>query len=495
MAENPAPETLVILGVPFHNVTFEEAVSWAMQRIRERRPAYIATANVDFLMQAWRDPEMQRILLETDLVIADGQPIVALSPLFGPRLKQRVTGSDLTPLLAAAARDSGFSVFGLGGAPGIAQRAMQVLGERYPGLRVAGTLSPPQADILDLDHLRILETIEAAAPDIVLVAFGAPKQEKWSHLHIRHWKVPLAMGVGGTLDFLAGVQTRAPRWVQRLGAEWIWRMGTNPRRLLKRYAANLGFLFTTLVRVTAIRLWPFSRKRSAARVVEPAQAAAHGAEWIPFAALIGDSKIVSDAQRASEPGPACLVVDMQETGWLNSRDLGRLSEAVRQCRRANRAMVLVNLAPRNERLLRLYRFDRHIGLAGDAETLSRMCRGIGRTRDATGDVWREQGDTLVYRLPIELTAANADSEKQHFLLAAREAFAGPRPVGHVRFDAGAMVFLDSSGLGFLVSQCRSLHGQGITAVCTGLQGAALRTVEIARVRSVLMGEERKRWTY
>ena len=250
------PPTVVILGIPFHNVTFQEAVEWTRARILSRRPGYIATVNIDFVMKAWRDPELQRILLEADLVVADGIPIVWLSGFLGPRLKMRVTGSDLVPMFAEMARASGFSIFNLGGAPGVAEKAAGVLTERYPGLRIAGCYSPPMADVLNMNHADILARIEAANPDLLLVAFGAPKQEKWVNLHVHRWNVPLAIGVGGSLDFLAGTQQRAPRMVQRLALEWLWRMCSDPPRLVNRYLRNITFFLHALVDLTHIRLGP-----------------------------------------------------------------------------------------------------------------------------------------------------------------------------------------------------------------------------------------------
>ncbi len=229
-----SPRTLVLFGVPFHDVTFAEAIAWCVARMKSGPPACLATANVDFLMQATRDPELQRILLEADLVVADGMPIVWASGRFGPPLRERVTGSDLAPMLAAACAREGLRIFLLGGSPGVAEKAAAVLVERNPGLVVAGTYSPPVAGILDMDHASILKRLREARPHLLLVAFGAPKQEKFINLHLRSWAIPLAVGVGGTLDFLAGAQTRAPRWVQRIGFEWLWRMCTDPRRLVNR---------------------------------------------------------------------------------------------------------------------------------------------------------------------------------------------------------------------------------------------------------------------
>ena len=132
---DPAPVPLTIFGVPFHNVTFEEAVDWMVTRVRAGRPVSVATANLDFITQAWRDPEVQRLLIDADLVLADGFPIVKLAPFFGPPLKQRVTGSDLTPMLAERSAREGIRIYGLGSADGVAKKAMEILKARHPDLK------------------------------------------------------------------------------------------------------------------------------------------------------------------------------------------------------------------------------------------------------------------------------------------------------------------------------------------------------------------------
>jgi len=234
---------LVLFGVPFHNVTFEEAIQWTVERVRSGKPGVIATANLDFLVLAQTDPELREVLYAADLVIADGFPPVKLAPFFGPPLKGRVTGSDITPMLAARAEKEGISVYGLGAAEGVAARAMEVLKGRHPNLKVVGAWSPPYAPLNKMNHAEILRRLAEAKPDILFTAFGAPKQDKFNHMHVKTWKVPVAIGIGGTLDFIAGVQTRAPVWVQKLQCEWLWRWGSDPKRLTKRYVTNIGFLF------------------------------------------------------------------------------------------------------------------------------------------------------------------------------------------------------------------------------------------------------------
>lgn len=243
MSNSFSPVPLVIFGVPFHNVTFEEAIQWTVGRVRSGKPGYIATANLDFIVQAQHDVGLRNVLREADLVIADGFPPVKFAPFFGPPLKGRVTGSDITPMLAARAEKEGISIYGLGAADGVAAKAMEVLKKRHPELKIAGAWSPPYAPLDKMNHAEILRRLDEAKPDILFTAFGAPKQDKFNRMHVKTWNVPVAIGIGGTLDFIAGVQRRAPAWTQKIHCEWLWRWGTDPKRLTKRYISNIAFLF------------------------------------------------------------------------------------------------------------------------------------------------------------------------------------------------------------------------------------------------------------
>src|SRR5262249_31220421 len=152
-------------------------------RARSGPPAQIVTSNLDFILQAWLDPEMHRIHFEADLVIADGWPPVGFSRFYGPPLKARVAGSDLVSRLGAIADADGLSLYALGGLPGVAETAMGILREKYPGLRVAGCASPPVARLLEMDHDGTRRALREARPDVLLVAFGAPKQDKWIRMN------------------------------------------------------------------------------------------------------------------------------------------------------------------------------------------------------------------------------------------------------------------------------------------------------------------------
>lgn len=232
-----------ILGVPFDHVTIAQTLARIDAMIASRRTHYVVTANVDFLVQAHRDVELRRILLEADLVLCDGTPLVWASRWLGNALPERVAGSDLAPALMLQAAKKGHRVFFLGAAPGVAEAATAKLRQQFPTLNVVGHYAPPYAALLEMDHAEISRRIREAKPDILLVSFGCPKQEKWIAMHYRALGVPVSIGVGATIDFLAGRVRRAPTWMRRSGTEWIYRLLQEPRRLYRRYANDLTIFF------------------------------------------------------------------------------------------------------------------------------------------------------------------------------------------------------------------------------------------------------------
>ncbi|HEV2274219.1 MAG TPA: WecB/TagA/CpsF family glycosyltransferase [Acidobacteriaceae bacterium] len=249
-------KSVAVLGVPFDNVTMDEAVEFVADKITERRFHQIATANVDFLIHALKDRKLQSILCACDLVVPDGMPIVWAARMMGTRLKERVSGVDLVPRLAALAAARGYGIYLLGATEQSSRRAAQALEQRYPGLRIVGRFSPPFEPLEEMDHEAILARIERADPDILLVAMGNPKQEKWLAMHRDRLRVPICMGVGGTLDFIGGTVSRAPAWMQNCGLEWLHRACQDPGRLAMRYvndAAGLALHLPPQVALTAVQ--------------------------------------------------------------------------------------------------------------------------------------------------------------------------------------------------------------------------------------------------
>jgi N-acetylglucosaminyldiphosphoundecaprenol N-acetyl-beta-D-mannosaminyltransferase len=224
----PVRNSVRVLGVRVDCVDMAETLARIATLIEARGSCrQIATVNPEFVMHARRDPEFARILDACDLCLADGIGVVWAVRRAGCDLRERVAGSDLVPRLAEESAARGWRPFFLGAMPGVAERAARVLTERHPGFEVAGTYpgSPALAD--DAESLR---RIEAARPDLVLVAYGHPNQEKWIARNLERLPVPVAIGVGGSFDFIAGRVPRAPRWMRRVHLEWFYRLLRQPWR-------------------------------------------------------------------------------------------------------------------------------------------------------------------------------------------------------------------------------------------------------------------------
>lgn len=236
----PNRDRVRMLDIPFDRVSLEGTLARISEMVESRQPSQIATANVDFLVQSRRDPELREILENAPLVLCDGTPLVWLSRLLGKALPERVAGSDMTPHLLALAERKGWRVFFLGGKEQVLEQAVENVGNHYPRLEIAGSYSPAFAPLEDMDQDEILRRIEFASPDILLTFFGCPKQEKWLSRHLATSGVPVGIGLGATVDFLAGNRKRAPRWMRRSGLEWVFRLLQEPRRLFQRYATDLS---------------------------------------------------------------------------------------------------------------------------------------------------------------------------------------------------------------------------------------------------------------
>lgn len=202
-------------------------------------PLTIFSCNVDMLAKSSRDPDFARTLAGADLLTADGMPIVWLGRALGGTFPERVTGADLLPAISEACAREGHSIYLLGAAEGVAAEAANRLRLAHPSLRVAGTLSPPPDFERSAETLGpVLEAVRAARPDVLFLAMGAPRQERFLEAHGAALGVKVALAIGAAIDMAAGRVRRAPVLVQRAGAEWLWRMAREPRRLARRYLAE-----------------------------------------------------------------------------------------------------------------------------------------------------------------------------------------------------------------------------------------------------------------
>jgi len=222
-----------ILGTPVHGVTMTETVTAVQQFMAEPRLHQICTTNPEFVMAAQRDPLFRQILHEADLCIPDGVGLIVASRWLArrtgqPALPERVPGSELIYHLAELCAREGWRPFLLGAAEGVAAETGRILQARYPALQLAGMFSGSPAPE---ENEAIVQMINESGADMLLVAYGAPKQDKWIYRNRdRLPAVRVAIGVGGSFDFVTGKSVRAPRWVQNLGLEWLHRLIMEPWR-------------------------------------------------------------------------------------------------------------------------------------------------------------------------------------------------------------------------------------------------------------------------
>jgi N-acetylglucosaminyldiphosphoundecaprenol N-acetyl-beta-D-mannosaminyltransferase len=229
-----AVRSIEVLGCRVDDVTMDQAVAICERLIEQRTPRMIVTPNAEIVMAARGLPELRDLINGSALSIPDGAGLLLAGRILGTPLREQVTGTDLSYRLIARAADRGYRVFLLGAAPGVAEAAARAIEARYPGLTVAGTfagLAGPEGDA---------ETRAAVAAagsvDILLVAYGAPRQERWIARNQAALGVPLALGIGGVFDFMSGRVPRAPAWIRRAGFDWLYRLVRQPWRWRRQLA-------------------------------------------------------------------------------------------------------------------------------------------------------------------------------------------------------------------------------------------------------------------
>jgi len=221
------PTARWFFGVRADDVTWDETLAWVESFIADGRPHQIVTVNPEFVMAARRDPEFRTIINNAALAIPDGVGLLWAGRLLGQPLRERVTGSDGVPRIAERAAVKGWRIFLLGAAPGVAEETARRLVARYPGLKIVGTYAGSPAVE---EKSAIVDLVRRARPDVLFVAYGHPRQDKWIARNLARLGVPVCMGVGGAFDFIVGVQSRAPAWMRRIGLEHFYRLLRQPWR-------------------------------------------------------------------------------------------------------------------------------------------------------------------------------------------------------------------------------------------------------------------------
>lgn len=378
--KNCAQQTTIVLGIPVERLDMDTAIERIFGFIeayrQDRRPRLVATVNVDFTVktQGWlgdvRQPELLRVLREADMVTADGMPIVWYARLLGCQLPDRVTGADLVPTLSSAAARNGYSIYLLGGAPEVNKKARDLLEKRNPKLKIAGFDSPfvhvtgPPDEETEAEDIMICDRINAAQPDILFIAFGNPKQELWFDRNRHRLNVAVTLGIGGSFNFLTGTVPRAPKWMQRLGLEWIHRLVSEPRRLFVRYLQGLTqfswMSFLPLASGLFDRLrHKVSRAKSTDTVVERSGSGSHRISTVRHGNYLDETALqladeeITYLERVAEEGG--LVLDFSNVRGVDGPGLGCLVRILQRARKNKCPVSFIGVSPALARRLRWHR--------------------------------------------------------------------------------------------------------------------------------------------
>jgi N-acetylglucosaminyldiphosphoundecaprenol N-acetyl-beta-D-mannosaminyltransferase len=246
--EEAVSDPIWVWGVPITPLTLGETVAAVSKLIAAREPAYFITANTHYAMLTAENPDLSSINQQAAFIVADGAPLVWASRWRGQPLPERIAGSDLIFELCAKSAQEGYRVFFFGGAAGVAEEAAERLQMRYPKLQVAGTASPPFGDLTSEEQASLIDRIRAAHPDLLIAAYTMPRGERWLAANLSAVGVPVGVNLGAAIDFAAGRFCRAPRWMQKTGLEWAFRLALEPKRLYARYARNAWFILRMIIR-------------------------------------------------------------------------------------------------------------------------------------------------------------------------------------------------------------------------------------------------------
>lgn len=218
------------------NLTMAETLNEIDKLIQKKNCSYVVTPNVDHIVRLEKDEELQKVYKNASLILTDGKPLIWISKWYKTPIKEKISGSDLFPRVCQLAANKNYTMYLLGAAEGVADTAARNLMEKYPGLNIVGTYSPPFGFEKNEQEMNKIKTqIQDVHPDILIVGLGCPKQEKFMYYHCKELGVPISFGLGASIDFEADNIKRAPKWMSNHGLEWLYRFSKEPKRLFKRY--------------------------------------------------------------------------------------------------------------------------------------------------------------------------------------------------------------------------------------------------------------------
>jgi N-acetylglucosaminyldiphosphoundecaprenol N-acetyl-beta-D-mannosaminyltransferase len=236
-----------ILGVDISAINMNDAINQLEYLIAEKRQSYICVCPNHTIMESQKDQKLRDVINSADIATPDGMSVVWASKLLGHHGVEQVAGTELMSV------KKGYTHFYYGGTDGVPEKLAENMQQRFPNLKIAGTYSPPFRNLADDEDNAIVDMINNAKPDIVWVGLGMPKQELWIGEHLGRIKAPVMIGVGAAFDFLSGEKKRAPKWMQKAGLEWLFRLTQEPKRLWRRNLYHPVFFFMLFLQILGLK--------------------------------------------------------------------------------------------------------------------------------------------------------------------------------------------------------------------------------------------------
>ncbi|WP_309400705.1 WecB/TagA/CpsF family glycosyltransferase [Cerasicoccus maritimus] len=437
------PPIAVLLGLPFHDLTMEEALDECRFALDSTQQVYFVTANVDFAAQAYENENLRKILFFAKRVVCDGMPLIWISKVLGHPLRERVAGSDLTPRLLQICSEKKKRVYFFGSDEKTLGEVVQILSDKMPELTIAGYESPPMGKIQDWDNDGVIQRIRDAKTDLLLVALGCPKQEDWIYLFHQRTGASLSIGIGASLDFVSGKQVRAPIWMQRTGMEWLWRMGTNPKRLLGRYARDFLFLgWVTLKQLLT------QRRRTVEQVSTGQSIESEPANFLKLVWSGSVERATLETLAMPENWEKPVLLDLSGIDFMDSAGMGALAGMARNAREAKQALGLLKPSDTVMRTLKAVRLDSLFKFLDDEQAFSAWL--------TESEMSQTGADTIRFQLDKWYDKSNA-----HLLTSKLQTLIKANPqVKRLLLDCSQVTFIDSSGITSLLVVRRQLLERG-----------------------------------
>ncbi len=441
---------IAILGVPFDNITLAETCSLAATMIESRYPHYVTTVGVDFLVAAQEDVELRRILFDAHLIVAEENRIVWASKILGNPLADCVTAARLIPQLLVLAEAKGWRVFLLGGDDDAAEK----IRARQPKLQLVGAFKPEEKPLLEMDHADILRRLREARPDILLVAFGCPMQEKWINMNYRAAGVPFVLGAGSNIDFLTGTG-----------------------RTQSGGGKNVFKFFRAVLR----QWWRLrSRKKDSVPVPADVMPDPHGNLVVRVPARIGAAEVQAaqaEWQRAVESGH--VMFDLSETTFIDSTGVGMLIRLRKRARELNRQFILIAPRPPVAAALKLMKLDEFFTVQASVAGARILMESSAGASPVTSGMTAGQ---LQIRWTGEITTLNAVELGAY----TESELSQLSPGVGVVIDLARVTFVDSTGIGLMVRFKKNLKRRDIALKFSNVSPSVRNVIRATQLEAFLL---------